>query len=52
MAAHPIGSNSPMPPSEWNTSLPVYARSQMTSALRAALIALALMAILAIIVLF
>jgi hypothetical protein len=48
MAAHPIGSN----PSEWNPSAHVYTRSQMTSALRAALIALVLMAILAVIVLF
>ena len=52
MAAHPIRSNSAMPPSEWNTSSRVYARSQMTSALRAALIALVLLAILAVIVLF
>ncbi|MDT5009523.1 MAG: hypothetical protein QOH57_1140 [Mycobacterium sp.] len=48
MAAHPIGSDS----SEWNSSSHVYTRSQMTSALRAALIALVLMAILAVIVLF
>jgi hypothetical protein len=47
-----IRSNSAMPPSEWNTSSRVYARSQMTSALRAALIALVLLAILAVIVLF
>jgi len=52
MAAHPIGSNSAMPPSEWNPSSRVYTRSQMTSALRAALIALVLLAILAVIVLF
>ena len=52
MAAHPIRSNSAMPPSEWNTSSPVYTRSQMTSALRAAAIALVLLAILAIVVLF
>jgi hypothetical protein len=52
MAAHPIGSNPAMPPSEWETSSPVYARSQMTSALRAALIVLVLLAILALIVLF
>jgi hypothetical protein len=48
MAAHPIGSNSP----EWNSSAQVYTRAQMTSAVRAALIALVLLAILAIIVLF
>ena len=53
MAAHPIRSNSAMPPPEFNSaSMPVYARSQMTSALRAALIALVLLAILAVIVLF
>jgi hypothetical protein len=48
MAAHPLGSNS----SEWNPSSHVYTRSQMTSALRAALIALILLAVLAVIVLF
>lgn len=46
--AHPIGSNS----SEWSSSSHVYTRAQMTSALRAALIALVLLAILALIVLF
>ena len=52
MATHPTGSGSAMPPlSEWNTSSPVYHRSQMTAAVRAALIALALLAILAVIVL-
>jgi hypothetical protein len=48
MAAHPIGSN----PSEWNSSSHVYTRAQMTSALRAALIALVLLAILALIILY
>jgi hypothetical protein len=52
MAAHPIGSNSALPPSEWNPSSRVYTRSQMTSALRAAVIALVLLAILAIVVLY
>lgn len=41
-----------MPPSEWNSSSPLYTRSQMTSAVRAGLIALVLLAILVIIVLF
>ena len=52
MAAHPIRTNPAIPTSEWNSSSPVYARSQMTSAVRAALIALVLLAVLAFIVLF
>ncbi|HEY7051439.1 MAG TPA: hypothetical protein VH496_04795 [Mycobacterium sp.] len=44
----PMRSGSP----EWNSSAHVYTRAQMTSALRAALIALVLLAILAVIVLF
>ncbi|MGE5695846.1 MAG: hypothetical protein ACM4D3_11620 [Candidatus Sericytochromatia bacterium] len=51
MAAHPIRSNSG-PPEFNSASLPIYTRSQMTSAVRAALIALVLLAILALIVLF
>ena len=46
MAAHPIRT------SEWNSSAHIYTRSQLTSALRAALIALVLLGILAVIVLF
>lgn len=52
MAAHPIRTNSALPTSEWNSSAHVYARSQLTSALRAALIALVLLGVLAVIVLF
>jgi hypothetical protein len=52
MSTHPIGSGSAMPPSEWNSSSHVYTRAQMTAALRAALIALVLLAVLALIVLF
>jgi len=52
VAAHPIRTNPAIPTSEWNSSSPAYARSQMTSALRAALIALVLLAILVVIVLF
>jgi hypothetical protein len=52
MAAHPIRSNSAMPPSEWSASSHSYSRSQLTSALRAALIALVLLAILVVIVIY
>jgi len=52
MAAHPMGTNPALPTSEWNSSADVYTRSQLTSALRAALIALVLLGILAVIVLF
>jgi hypothetical protein len=52
MASQQIGSGPAMPPSEWNSSSHVYTRAHITAALRAALIALALLAILAIIVLF
>jgi hypothetical protein len=51
MAAHPIRTNSALPTSEWNSSSHLYTRSQMTSALRAALIALLLLGVLAVIVL-
>ncbi len=51
MAAHPIRTNPAIPTSEWNPSSDVYQRSQLTSALRAALIALVLLGILAVIVL-
>jgi hypothetical protein len=51
MAAHPIRTNPAIPTSEWNPASHVYARSQLTSALRAALIALVLLGILAVIVL-
>jgi hypothetical protein len=52
MAAHPIRSNSAMPASEWNASSQSYTGSQLTSALRAALIALVLLAILVVIVIY
>lgn len=41
-----------MPPSEWPTSASVYTRSQLMACLRAGVIALVLLAILALIVLF
>lgn len=52
MAAHPIGPGAMPPSPEWNSSQqPFTDRSQMTAAVRAALIALVLLAILAAIVL-
>ncbi|OFJ50425.1 hypothetical protein BEL07_28270 [Mycolicibacterium grossiae] len=48
MASHPVG---PMPPSEWNHSTNLYTRSQMMALLRAGVIALALLGVLALIVL-
>ncbi len=41
-----------MPPSEWQSTHTVYARSQMMACLRAGVIALVLLGILALIVLF
>jgi hypothetical protein len=52
MAMRPIGSGPAVPPSEWSSSSHAYTRAQLTSALRAALIALVLLAVLACIVLF
>ena len=51
MASHSMGSGSAMPPSEWQASASVYARSQLMACLRAGVIALVLLAILALIVL-
>ena len=51
MAAHPIRTNPVLPTSEWNSSAQGYTRSQLTSALRAALIALVLLGVLTVIVL-
>jgi hypothetical protein len=48
MSTHPIGSG----PSEWQSSGSGYTRSQTTAALRAALIALVLLGILAVMILF
>ncbi|PRC52517.1 hypothetical protein C6A85_58510, partial [Mycobacterium sp. ITM-2017-0098] len=46
-----VGSGSPFPPSEWQSSR-VYTRSQLMACLRAGLIALVLLAVLALIVLY
>jgi hypothetical protein len=52
MASHPVGSGPAMPPSEWHTSASVYNRNQLMACLRAGVIALVLLGILALIVLF
>lgn len=50
MASHPLG-NGAVPPSEWHTSAHVYTHSHLMACLRAGLIALALLGVLAFIVL-
>jgi hypothetical protein len=52
MASHPMGPGSAVPPSEWHSSAHVHTRSQLMACLRAGLIALVLLAVLALIVLF
>jgi hypothetical protein len=52
MASHPAGPGSAVPSSEWHSSAHVYTRGQLMAFLRAGLIALVLLAILAVIVLF
>jgi hypothetical protein len=52
MPFHPTGPSSAMPPSEWNTTAHVYTRSQLMAFLRASIIALVLLGVLALIILF
>jgi hypothetical protein len=52
MASQPMGPGSAVPPSEWQAPADEYTRSQMMACLRAGLIALVLLGILALIVLF
>jgi hypothetical protein len=52
MASHPMGPSSAMPPSEWNSSAHVYTRSQLMAFMRASVIALILLGVLALIILF
>jgi len=52
MASHPMGPGSAVPPSEWHSSSHAYASGQMIACLRAGVIALVLLGILALIVLF
>jgi hypothetical protein len=50
MAAHPMGPGSAVPPSEWHSS--AYTRGQLMACLRAGVIALVLLGVLALIVLY
>lgn len=52
MAAQPFGPGSALPPTEWSSSAPVYTGGQQMACLRAGVIALLLLGILAFIVLF
>jgi hypothetical protein len=52
MASHPMGPGSAVPPSEWHSSANVHARGQLIACLRAGVIALVLLGILALIVLY
>lgn len=51
MASRPMGPSSAVPPSEWHASAQAYNRGQMIACLRAGLIALVLLGVLALIVL-
>jgi hypothetical protein len=50
MASHPLGPGA-VPPSEWHTSAHVYTHSHLMACLRAGLIALVLLGVLALIIL-
>lgn len=50
MASHPMGPGA-VPPSEWNTSANVYAQTHVMASLRAGVIALVLLGVLALIIL-
>ena len=52
MASHPMGPGSAVPPSEWQSSAHHYTSSQLMACMRAGVIALILLGILALIVLF
>jgi hypothetical protein len=52
MAAHPMGSGSAVPPSEWHSSEHAYTRGQLIACLRAGIIALVLLGVLVLIVLY
>jgi hypothetical protein len=52
MAAQPFGPGSALPSTEWSSSPHVYTRGQMMACVRAGVIALLLLGILAFIVLF
>jgi len=52
MASHPIGSGSPASRPEWQSPAHVHNRGQLMAFLRAAVIALVLLAVLAFIILY
>ena len=52
MASHPMGPGSAVPPSEWRYSAHAYTSGQLMACVRAGVIALVLLGILALIVLF
>ncbi|MCK0176221.1 hypothetical protein [Mycolicibacterium sp. F2034L] len=52
MASHPMGPGPAFPSSEWQASTNVYTHSQLVACVRAGVIALVLLGILALIVLF
>ena len=52
MASHPMGPGSALPPTGWHSPANVYARGQLMACLRAGVIALVLLGILALIVLY
>jgi hypothetical protein len=52
MASHPMGPGSAVPPSEWHSGAHSYSSGQMMACLRAGVIALVLLGVLALIVLY
>jgi hypothetical protein len=52
MASHPMGPGSAVPPSEWHSSANSHTNGQLMACLRAGVIALVLLGVLALIVLF
>jgi hypothetical protein len=52
MASQPVGPRSAVPPSEWTSSTNIYTRGQLMACMRAGVIALVLLGVLALIVLY
>jgi hypothetical protein len=52
MASQPVGPGSAVPQSEWTSSTNIYTRSQLMACMRAGVIALVLLGVLALIVLY
>ncbi len=51
-SSHPMGPGSAVPPSEWHSSANIYTRGQLMACMRAGVIALVLLGVLALIVLY